>query len=90
MTDRILNLTLEIISLLTGEDYTIVKKTFADHINSGCGPSGSIGAVICKELVMTSRRPSVKQETSNERILQLTNQIIQLLTGELMTPFCRR
>ncbi|XP_077124303.1 uncharacterized protein LOC143781547 [Ranitomeya variabilis] len=67
MTDRILSLTLEIMFLLTGEDYTIVKKAFADHKMSGCGPSGSIGAVISKELVVMSPCRSVKQQASNER-----------------------
>ncbi|KAM4027121.1 uncharacterized protein ACNLHF_022954 isoform 1-T3 [Anomaloglossus baeobatrachus] len=83
MTNRILSLTLEIIFLLTGEDYTVVKKSFADYIASACGPSVSIGPVISEELIETSRCPSGERESSNERILQLTNQIIQLLTGEV-------
>ncbi|KAM3929135.1 oocyte zinc finger protein XlCOF8.4-like isoform 2-T2 [Leptodactylus fuscus] len=82
MTDRILSLTLEIMVLLTGEDYTVVKKTSGDHVTSS-GPHGSIGAVISKELIMTSPCPPIKTENCNEKILQLTNQIIQLLTGEV-------
>ncbi|XP_075683833.1 gastrula zinc finger protein XlCGF66.1-like [Rhinoderma darwinii] len=83
VTDRILSLTLEIMFLLTGEDYTIVKKISGDHITSSCSPGGSIGTITSKELIITSPSSSVKHENSNERILQLTNQIVQLLTGEV-------
>ncbi|XP_066441865.1 oocyte zinc finger protein XlCOF8.4-like isoform X2 [Eleutherodactylus coqui] len=80
MTDRILSLTLEIMFLLTGEDYTVVKKTSNDDITSRRSSTGTPGTVASKELSIDS---SIKPENSNERILQLTNQIIQLLTGEI-------
>ncbi|XP_044151718.1 oocyte zinc finger protein XlCOF6.1-like isoform X2 [Bufo gargarizans] len=83
MADRIISLTLEILFLLTGEDYTVVKKTSGDHITSSSSFTGSEDKAISKELLMTSRGPSIKPENSNERILQLTNQILQLLTGEV-------
>ncbi|XP_068112247.1 oocyte zinc finger protein XlCOF8.4-like [Hyperolius riggenbachi] len=40
MTERILNLTLEIIYLLTGEDYTVVKKTSGEHLSPKSHPGG--------------------------------------------------
>ncbi|XP_077124310.1 uncharacterized protein LOC143781555 isoform X2 [Ranitomeya variabilis] len=79
MTDRILSLTLEIMFLLTGEDYTIVKKTYVDHIMSSISPGRRSEA---KEPVPVPTAEYVSQEKSEE-ILQLSNQIVQLLTGEI-------
>ncbi|XP_069816746.1 gastrula zinc finger protein XlCGF48.2-like isoform X2 [Dendropsophus ebraccatus] len=63
-TDRILRLTLEIMSLLTGEGYTVVKKTQDDQKASSTG-----GRIRTSEIT--------------KEIVQITNQIIQLLTGEV-------
>ncbi|KAM4027114.1 uncharacterized protein ACNLHF_022952 isoform 1-T2 [Anomaloglossus baeobatrachus] len=74
-TDKILSLTLEIMLLLTGEDYTIVEKTYIDHILSG-------GRIPAEETVPMPTTESVGHHKSEE-ILQLIKQIIQLLTGEV-------
>ncbi|KAM5141771.1 gastrula zinc finger protein XlCGF66.1-like [Mantella aurantiaca] len=66
MTERILNLTLEIIYLLTGEDYTVVKKTSGEHFSPNKHPIG------------TSR----KEKMNNKKILEVTSKIIELLTKE--------
>ncbi|XP_068113591.1 oocyte zinc finger protein XlCOF7.2-like [Hyperolius riggenbachi] len=60
--DTIFNLTLEILYLLTGEDYIVVKKP------------GSDGSQPCLA------SPRIK---NNKKILELTNQITELLTGEV-------
>ncbi|XP_040283557.1 zinc finger protein 501-like [Bufo bufo] len=67
---RILDLTLEIISLLSGEDYTLVKKT------SGRTPiiqeSGGWTPI-------TQPPPLIHEE----KILELTHKMMELLTGEV-------
>ncbi|XP_075698642.1 uncharacterized protein LOC142663725 [Rhinoderma darwinii] len=69
MTERILNLTLEIIYLLTGEDYTAGKKTSNKQDTPGVlqGWSGTQSPIMDNE----------------QKILKLTNKIIELLTGEV-------
>ncbi|XP_075698574.1 uncharacterized protein LOC142663691 isoform X2 [Rhinoderma darwinii] len=73
MAERILNLTLDIIYLLTGEDY-IVVKTISDE--DGWNRT---------QIPITKPPPhSLMNERSNEqKILELTNKIIELLTGEV-------
>ncbi|XP_040282711.1 uncharacterized protein LOC120996665 [Bufo bufo] len=69
---RILDFTLEIISLLSGEDYTIVKKT------SGGNPNIS-------ELGGWSRTPITELPPliHEHKILELTHKMMELLTGEV-------
>ncbi|KAM4049276.1 uncharacterized protein ACNLHF_007801 [Anomaloglossus baeobatrachus] len=78
ITRRLLTFTLEIISLLSGEDYTIVRKTPGDCVTplihlqeSGGWSPGPITA------------PPPIHERSKKRILELSNEMIQLLTGEV-------
>ncbi|XP_066445213.1 oocyte zinc finger protein XlCOF29-like [Eleutherodactylus coqui] len=77
---RILNLSLEIICLLTGEDYTIVKKTSGDgttpnsHLHESGGWSRS-------QTPITEAPPHLP--IHEQKILELTNKITELLTGEV-------
>ncbi|CAI9576000.1 unnamed protein product, partial [Staurois parvus] len=66
MTEIILNLTLEIIYLLTGEDFTILKKS-GERLTPNLHPH-------------VSRRWS---RNHDKKILEVTQQIIELLTGEV-------
>ncbi|XP_075698253.1 gastrula zinc finger protein XlCGF66.1-like [Rhinoderma darwinii] len=77
MNEKILSLTLEIIYLLTGEDYGPSKK-FDHHVTSNCHQaSGKLGKTQSPTMVPLHER-------SNEKnILDLTNKIIELLTGEV-------
>ncbi|XP_073540662.1 uncharacterized protein [Phyllobates terribilis] len=69
VTKRILKLTLEIICLLTGEEYTLVKK-FGDYV--------SLKSIMDPEL------PSWAHERKNDqKILELTKKITELLTEEV-------
>ncbi|XP_069819488.1 zinc finger protein OZF-like [Dendropsophus ebraccatus] len=71
---RILNFTWEIIYLLTGEDYTVVKKTWDECVapqESG-GWSRAWGPI--------TEPPSLIHE---QKILELTHRITELLTGEV-------
>ncbi|XP_066450272.1 zinc finger protein 3-like [Eleutherodactylus coqui] len=78
ITKRILNFTLEIIYLLTGEDYTIVKKTLGD----GTTPNSHL-----HESEGWSQSPIIEDPPHlpihEQKILELTNKITELLTGEV-------
>ncbi|XP_044154488.1 oocyte zinc finger protein XlCOF8.4-like isoform X1 [Bufo gargarizans] len=73
MAERILNLTLEIIYLLTGEGYTLVKMTDEDDVWSRT-----------QKPITVSPLYLLKNERSNDqKILEITNEITELLTGEV-------
>ncbi|XP_063806575.1 oocyte zinc finger protein XlCOF29-like isoform X2 [Pseudophryne corroboree] len=83
MTENILNITLEIIYLLTGEDYTIVKKTSGECETPCCHPHVSVGLSVAQSLITVPPPHSqIHEKHNDQRILELTNKIIQLLTGE--------
>ncbi|XP_044153135.1 zinc finger protein OZF-like isoform X4 [Bufo gargarizans] len=73
MAKKILQLTLEIIFLLTGENYTVVKKTFVQSERWSWTQSP-----------ITDLPPDslINERNSDEKILEVTNKIIELLTGE--------
>ncbi|XP_063819000.1 zinc finger protein 1 homolog [Pseudophryne corroboree] len=83
MTERILNLTLEIIYLLTGEDYIVVKKTSSEHETPSRCSLVSGGLSRTQNPIMELPPHSLIHWTGNDKkILELSNKIIQLLTGE--------
>ncbi|KAM8923971.1 gastrula zinc finger protein XlCGF66.1-like [Pelodytes ibericus] len=70
-TERILNLTLEIISLLTGEGYVLATK---------------LGERVSRTQISSSEPPPhslIYERNNDQKVLELTNKIIQLLTGEV-------
>ncbi|KAM3936283.1 LOW QUALITY PROTEIN: uncharacterized protein RB166_003414 [Leptodactylus fuscus] len=76
MSTRILELALEIISLITGEDYTVVKKSSVEcvtpHVSGGWSRTPS---------PITEPPPhSLRHE---QKILELTSRITELLSGEV-------
>ncbi|XP_056388374.1 oocyte zinc finger protein XlCOF8.4-like [Hyla sarda] len=74
MAERILNITLEIIYLLTGENYTLAKKI----------PDEEEERSMSKTPIMEFPSHSLTNKNSKEqKILELTNKIIHLLTGEV-------
>ncbi|XP_040292697.1 oocyte zinc finger protein XlCOF8.4-like [Bufo bufo] len=78
MAESILSLTLELLFRLTGEDYIVAKKTSSER----CQASVSEGRR--RTLSPTTGPPSRSHEEANEeKILELTNKIIELLTGEV-------
>ncbi|XP_063806048.1 uncharacterized protein LOC134984390 [Pseudophryne corroboree] len=82
-TERIINITLEIIYLLTGEDYTIVKKTSNEFETPSSHPHVSGGLSKIQSPITVPPPHSLTHERHNDqKILELTNKIIQLLTGE--------
>ncbi|XP_056387615.1 zinc finger protein OZF-like isoform X3 [Hyla sarda] len=77
-TKRIFNLTLEIIYLLTGEDFMVVKKS-GELV--ACRISASVIDASCRDEDPVIDFPSDTQ--SCEKILHLSNKVIYLLTGEI-------
>ncbi|XP_075207393.1 oocyte zinc finger protein XlCOF29-like [Anomaloglossus baeobatrachus] len=78
MAERILHLTLEILFRLTGEDYTVVKKTSSEHcqapVSEGWGRPLS---------PITGPHPPIHEDINDQKILELTYKMIELLTGEV-------
>ncbi|XP_073435973.1 uncharacterized protein [Dendrobates tinctorius] len=84
MAERILHLTLEILFRLTGEDYTVVKKTSSER---------------CQDLVSEGWRrtlspitgppphPPIHENINDQKILELTYKMTELLTGEVPVRF---
>ncbi|XP_056407114.1 oocyte zinc finger protein XlCOF7.1-like [Hyla sarda] len=80
MADRIINLTLQILFRLTGEDYTVVKKS----------SSGRCRAPVCEGWGRTlSPIPGppphslIYEEMDEQKIRELINKMMELLTGEV-------
>ncbi|XP_063805936.1 oocyte zinc finger protein XlCOF7.1-like isoform X1 [Pseudophryne corroboree] len=82
-TERIINITLEIIYLLTGEDYTVVKKTSneCEILNSHPCVSGGLSRTQ-SHIPVPPPDSLIHERPNDQKILELTNKIIQLLTGE--------
>ncbi|XP_075698628.1 uncharacterized protein LOC142663720 isoform X2 [Rhinoderma darwinii] len=79
-TEKILNLTLEIIYLLTGEDYVVVKKVSGELLTTSCGRvSGGLRRI---QYPIMKSSPLITERSNEQKILELTNKIIELLTGE--------
>ncbi|XP_069611718.1 oocyte zinc finger protein XlCOF29-like [Ranitomeya imitator] len=79
MAERILHLTLEILFRLTGEDYTVVKKTSSercqDPVSEGWGRPLSL---------ITGPSPHlIHEDINDQKILEFIYKIIELLTGEV-------
>ncbi|XP_056416990.1 uncharacterized protein LOC130358164 [Hyla sarda] len=77
MAARILHLTLEIIHLITGEDYTVVKKWSGEcvtpRVSGGSGTTQS----------PTPKDPPPHSLIHEQKILELTTRMTELLTGEV-------
>ncbi|XP_056387525.1 zinc finger protein 436-like [Hyla sarda] len=83
MTERVLSLTLEIIYLLTGEDYVPARK-FCDDVKDGSDPRVPGKLSQAKGHITGSPHPSLIDELKNDvKILDLTNKILEILTGEV-------
>ncbi|KAM3923464.1 oocyte zinc finger protein XlCOF29-like [Leptodactylus fuscus] len=80
MVESLLNITLEILHQLTGEDYTVVKKTSSGRcqapVSEGWGKTLS-------PIPGPPLHSLIHEEINGQKILELTNQIIELLTGEV-------
>ncbi|XP_040286433.1 uncharacterized protein LOC120999536 isoform X8 [Bufo bufo] len=80
MAESIINLTLEILLRLTGEEYTVVKKTSSEHCQAPV--SEGRGGILSPISRPTPHIP-IHEKVNREKVLELTNKIIELLTGEV-------
>ncbi|XP_073415613.1 uncharacterized protein [Dendrobates tinctorius] len=84
MAERILHLTLEILFRLTGEDYTVVKKTSSERcqapVSEGWGRPLS-------PITGPPPHPLIHEDINDQKILELTYKMIELLTGESLYVF---
>ncbi|XP_077110392.1 uncharacterized protein LOC143766522 isoform X3 [Ranitomeya variabilis] len=80
MAERILHLTLEILFRLTGEAYTVVKKTSSercqDPVSEGWGRPLS-------PITGPPPHPLIHEDINEQKILELPYKMIELLTGEV-------
>uniref|UniRef100_A0A8C5MZ66 C2H2-type domain-containing protein n=1 Tax=Leptobrachium leishanense TaxID=445787 RepID=A0A8C5MZ66_9ANUR len=81
LTQRILDLTLEIIFLLTGEDHMVVK--IHEMVTDNSRHQLSNGHRQTQSFNTEPPPHSRIHEQNHEKILELSNKIIQLLTGEV-------
>ncbi|XP_073536875.1 uncharacterized protein [Phyllobates terribilis] len=80
MAERILHLTLEILFRLTGEDYTVVKKTSSERCQTPVSEGWK------RPLSPITRPPPhllIHEDINDQKILDLTYKMIELLTGEV-------
>ncbi|XP_073538382.1 oocyte zinc finger protein XlCOF7.1-like [Phyllobates terribilis] len=80
MVERILHLTLEILFRLTGEDYTVVKKISSERcqapVSEGWGRPLS-------PITEPPPHPLIHEDINDQKILEVTYKMIELLTGEV-------
>ncbi|XP_073415698.1 uncharacterized protein [Dendrobates tinctorius] len=80
MAERILHLTLEILFRLTGEDYTVVKKTSRERCQS---PVSEGWRRPLSPVTESPLYPLIHEDINDQKILELTYKMIELLTGEV-------
>ncbi|XP_073538512.1 oocyte zinc finger protein XlCOF8.4-like isoform X2 [Phyllobates terribilis] len=78
MVERILHLTLEILFRLTGEDYTVVKKTSSERCQAPEGRGRPLSPIRGPP-----PHPLIHEDINEQKILELTYKMIELLTGEV-------
>ncbi|XP_073536998.1 gastrula zinc finger protein XlCGF66.1-like [Phyllobates terribilis] len=80
MAERILPLTLEILLRLTGEDYTVVKKTSSERCQDLVSERWGIPL---SPIMGPPPHPLIHEDINDQKILELTYKMIELLTGEV-------
>ncbi|XP_073538200.1 oocyte zinc finger protein XlCOF7.1-like isoform X2 [Phyllobates terribilis] len=80
MAEMILHLTLEILFQLTGEDYTVVKKSSSEQCQAPVSEGWERPLSPITEL---PPYPLMHEDINDQKILELTYKMIELLTGEV-------
>ncbi|XP_075204189.1 oocyte zinc finger protein XlCOF29-like [Anomaloglossus baeobatrachus] len=81
MAEKILHLTLEILFRLTGEDYTVVKKTSGKRSQE---PACEGWGRPLSSITGPPPHPLIHEDINDQKILELTYKMIELLTGEVI------
>ncbi|XP_073536879.1 uncharacterized protein [Phyllobates terribilis] len=79
MAERILHLTLEILFRLTGEDYTVVKKTSSARCQA---PVSEEWRRPLSPITGSPHHPLKHEDINEQKIFELAYKMIELLTGE--------
>ncbi|XP_073523021.1 uncharacterized protein [Phyllobates terribilis] len=80
MAEKILYLTLEILFRLTGEDYTVVKKTSSERCQD---PVSERWGRPLSPITRPPPHPLMHEDINDQKILALAYKMIELLTGEV-------
>ncbi|XP_077112587.1 uncharacterized protein LOC143767937 [Ranitomeya variabilis] len=80
MAERILHLTLELLFRLTGEDYTVVKKTSSERCQD---PVSEGWERPLSPITGLPTHPLLHEDIKDQKILELTYKMIEMLTGEV-------
>ncbi|XP_077112378.1 uncharacterized protein LOC143767747 [Ranitomeya variabilis] len=80
MAERILHLTLEILFCLTGEDYTVVKKTSSERCQD---PVSEEWERPLSPITGPPPHSLIYEDLKDQKIIELTYKMIELLTGEV-------
>ncbi|XP_073412567.1 uncharacterized protein [Dendrobates tinctorius] len=80
MAERMLHLTLEILFRLTGEDYTVVKKTSSDRCQD---PVSERWGRSLSPITGPPPHPLIHEDINDQKILELIYKMLELLTGEV-------
>ncbi|KAM4030842.1 uncharacterized protein ACNLHF_018436 [Anomaloglossus baeobatrachus] len=80
LAERILHLTLELLFRLTGEDYTVVKKTSSERCQD---PVSERWGRSLSPITGFPLHHLIHEVINDQKILELTYKMIELLTGEV-------
>ncbi|XP_073403976.1 uncharacterized protein [Dendrobates tinctorius] len=80
IAEKILHLTLEILFHLTGEDYTVVKKTSSERCQD---PESEGWGRPFSPITGPQPHPLIYEDNNDQKILELTYKMIELLTREV-------
>ncbi|XP_073417623.1 oocyte zinc finger protein XlCOF8.4-like [Dendrobates tinctorius] len=80
MAERILHLTIEILFRLTGEDYTVVKKSSSERCQA---PVSEGWRRPLSPITGPPPHPLIHEDINDQKILELAYKMIELLTGEV-------
>ncbi|XP_077111996.1 uncharacterized protein LOC143767492 [Ranitomeya variabilis] len=84
MMERIIHLTQEILFRLTGEDYTVVKKSSSERCQI---PVSESWGRFLSPIMGPPPHSLIHEDINDQKILELTYKMIELLTGEVPIRF---